>query len=89
MSRTEDGGGDNQRPPRNLCNKAIKILTQYERLARKYGSNIGGKRLTELNRLRDTGKITINDLPATFKREFPGQFNDMTLDQIRNLCGMV
>lgn len=92
MSSTGDGGGGNQRPPRpprDLCNKAIKILTQYERLTKKFNLNIGSKRLAELNRLRDAGQITINHIPGTLRGEFPmGTFGDITLEQIRNMCGM-
>ncbi|MGI2907148.1 hypothetical protein [Tolypothrix sp. VBCCA 56010] len=89
MSRTGDGGGGDRRPPRDLCNKAVKILTQYERLAKKFGVNLGDRRLAELNRLRDAGQITINQIPGTLRGEFPtGNFGEMTLQQIRDLCGM-
>ncbi len=75
-------------PPPDLCRKAIKILTQYERLARDLGRSLPPNRLAELNRLRDAGEITINHLPGSLRREFPGQFVDMTLSAIRVLCGM-
>ena len=89
MPKNNGEGGGNQRPPRDLCNKAIKILTQYERLAQKFGVNIGNKRIAELNRLRDTGQITINDIPGSLRGEFPtGTFGNITLKQVRNMCGM-
>ncbi len=73
-------------PPQNICNKAIKALEQYERLSRKLGKQIPPKRLSELNRKRDTGIITSKDLPGFL--EFPGgQLEGMTLNAIRQLCG--
>jgi len=70
------------------CRTAIKILTQYERLASERGIHLPPNRLAELNRLRDAGKIKIGDLPATLQREFPNEFAGMTLEEIRKLCGM-
>lgn len=38
--------------------------------------------------LRDLGEITINDLPATLRSEYPtGRFGSMNLKDIRD-CGM-
>jgi hypothetical protein len=76
-------------PPPDLCKTAIKILTQYERLAQKFGLNLPASRIEELNRLRDAGTITINHIPASLRDPFPiGTFGDMTLAAIRQLCGM-
>lgn len=76
-------------PPPDVCRTAIKILTQYERLAKKFGLNLPASRLNELNRLRDTGTITINHVPGTLRGEFPlGIFGDRTLDAIRAMCRM-
>jgi large-conductance mechanosensitive channel len=73
-------------PPDNICNKAIKVLEQYERLAKKLNKKIPPKRLEELNRMRDAGTITSNDLPGFL--EFPGgELVGMTLEAIRKLCG--
>ena len=76
-------------PSKKECHKAIKILEQYPRLAKKCGVRLSPGRLEALNQLREDGTITINDLPSTLRREFPvGTFNSMTLAQIRELCGM-
>src|SRR5207249_11174746 len=69
------------------CNKAIKILEQFDRLVRKLGVRISARRLARLKALRDSGQITSSDLPATLAREFPGEFAGMTLAAIRNVCG--
>ncbi len=64
-------------------------MTQYERLTKKFGKKIGENRLGELDRLRDTGEITIKDVPATLRSEFPtGKFQNMSLKDIRQLCEM-
>ncbi len=68
------------------CHKAIKLLTQFERLAKKYGVKLSPKRLTELQRLRDNGKIKSSDLPAKLQSEFPDEFAGMTLAAIRKKC---
>jgi hypothetical protein len=47
------------------CQKAIKLLTQYERLANKLNSSLSSlspSRIQELNRMRDDGSITVNNL---------------------------
>jgi hypothetical protein len=44
------------------CQKAIKLLTQYERLANKLNSSLSPSRIQELNRMRDDGSITVNNL---------------------------
>jgi hypothetical protein len=80
---------ENEKPSRKECQTAIKILTQYERLAKKFGKKIGDSRVRELNSLRDSGEITINDLPATLRSEYPtGKFGNMNLKDIRDMCGM-
>lgn len=63
--------------------KAIKILTQYERLANKYKLNLSADKIQALNLLRDNGLIKFSDLPAKLRSEFPGEFGDMTLNEIR------
>ena len=69
------------------CNKAIKLLEQFERLAKKYGIKLSPKRLKELKNLRDAGKIKSSDLPAKLRSIFPDEFAGMTLDIIRDKCG--
>lgn len=73
-------------PDPGQCNKAIKILEQFERLAQKLGVQIGAKRLARLKVLRDSGRIKASDLPATLIREFPGEFAGMTLAAIKAVC---
>ncbi|MHB8625186.1 MAG: hypothetical protein ACYDBJ_07615 [Aggregatilineales bacterium] len=70
------------------CRAAIKILMQYERLASKYRVRINPERLSELNRLRDNGQITVYHLPGTLRVAFPGEFIAKTLGEIRKLCEM-
>jgi hypothetical protein len=65
--------------------KAIKILTQYERLAEKLGIRISARRIEDLDRLRDAGRISTSDLPAGLLREFPGELAGLSLDEIRKL----
>lgn len=79
----------NRLPSKKECQTALKILTQYERLARKLHKNIPEERLAELNGLRDAEDITINDIPATLGHEFPGVFGNMTLEEIRQLCNQI
>jgi hypothetical protein len=73
-------------PDPGRCKKALKILEQFERLARKLGRTIPPKRLARLKALRDAGTIRASDLPAILAREFPGEFAEMTLDAIRDTC---
>jgi hypothetical protein len=68
------------------CNKAIKLLEQFERLVKKYGIKLSPKRLKELKDLRDAGKIKSSDLPAKLRSIFPGEFAGMTLHTIRDKC---
>jgi hypothetical protein len=68
------------------CQQAMKLLTQYERLAAKYGVKLPPDRLEILNRKRQDGSITSNDLPATLRRAFPGQFQGLTLNELYKIC---
>jgi len=91
---TYDGSGsqsgdESERPSRQDCQKAIKILTQYERLAHNFATTIGTRRIAKLNRLREAGMITINHLPGLLRSEFPiGTFAHMILSEIREWCEM-
>jgi hypothetical protein len=69
------------------CNTAIKLLEQFERLAKKYAVKLSPKRLRVLNELRDAGSIKSSDLPPKLRGEFPAEFAGMTLDAIRERCG--
>jgi hypothetical protein len=77
---------DCQKLPKKKCDTAIKILTQYERLANKFGKKIPRDKINQLNKLRDAGTITSNNLPGTLLGEFPGEFTGMTLNAIRQMC---
>ena len=69
------------------CNKAIKLLEQFERLAKKHGVRLSPKRLQSLKDLRDAGTIKSSDLPPKLRSMFPGEFVGMTLNTIRVKCG--
>ncbi len=77
------GGSSQPRGSKSARKKAIKLLTQYERLAKKYGVNLSKNKLAELNKKRDEGTITSNDLPSTLRKEFPGEFGATPLGEIR------
>jgi hypothetical protein len=68
------------------CDTAIKLLTQYARLAQNHSGRIPRSRLEELNRLRDSGTIRRSDLPGGLREVFPGIFGDKTLNEIREMC---
>jgi hypothetical protein len=84
----DNGPGPTQdkRPDKKACDTAEKLLTQYERLANKLNKKIPPKTLARLNALRDAGTITFSDLPGWADREFPGEFKDDTLEQVRKKC---
>lgn len=71
---------------RAACNKAIKILEQFERLAKKLGLQLSAARIAHLNTLRDAETIKSTDLPAKLRLDFPGEFAGMTLGEIRRDC---
>ncbi len=70
------------------CKKAVKLLEQYQRLARKYGLAMPAIRIQDLNDRRSEGTIKSTDLPAKLRAEFPGEFAGMSLVEIKNICGM-
>lgn len=70
---------------RAAINRAVKILTQYERLVQKFGIRLSAKRIEELNRLRDAGRISTSDLPAHLLRFFPTELSGLSLEDIRAL----
>jgi hypothetical protein len=73
-------------PDPALCGRLSSLLEQFERLARKYGVRLSLKRLQELKKLRDAGKIKSSNLPAKLRVEFPEEFAGMTLAAIRARC---
>ncbi len=74
------------RPTKQECSRAKKILSAWERLAQKYGVNIGAKRIRELRRKTQDGTIRLSDLPAKLRREFPDELSRYNLNQITNIC---
>ncbi len=78
-----------QFPSKKDCQKAIKFLTQYERLFREQRNRpLDPRRLEELDRKRREGTIRSDDLPGSLKGNFPGgMLEGLTLNQIRELCG--
>jgi RHS repeat-associated protein len=74
------------KPSQKDCQKAQKLLKEYERLAQKQGSKIAPDRLKKLNAKRDDGTITSDDLPGSLQREFPGIFKGKTLRDIEGIC---
>ncbi len=76
------------KPSAKVCNTAIKILDQFDRLFRKIKKKPMPKNQADkLKAKRDDGTITSGDLPGTLTTEFPGELVGMTLDEIRKLCG--
>ena len=68
------------------CKRAIKILEQFDRLARKLKAQLSAGRQAKLKALRDAGTIKADDLPARLRRDFPEEFAGMTLAEIRAHC---
>jgi len=76
---------DRTGPSKAAINTAKKILKEYERLAKDLGIELSPKRIAELNRLRDAGRISTSDLPGGLLRRFPGELAGLALEQIENL----
>lgn len=68
------------------CNKAKKLLTEYTRLYAKTGRELPAARRKSLDAKRDAGTISKDDLPASLKRDFPGEFSSMTLAEVQAAC---
>jgi hypothetical protein len=73
-------------PSKEECNRAKKILTQWERLAQKLGIKISKKRRDDLRRKTQNGTIKIADLPGGLRRQFPSELDRFDLNQIINIC---
>src|SRR5436309_7033930 len=69
-------------PSKAECNRAKKILTQWNRLAQKLGVRISKKRREALRRKTNNGTIKVSDLPATLRRGFPSELDRFDLNQI-------
>src|SRR5262245_53904291 len=80
-----DKGDD--KPDPAACHKALKLLKQYKRLMEDMGKKINDKTLQRLNRLRNTGEITSNDLPGALQNKFPPQFKGWKLRDVLKKCG--
>jgi hypothetical protein len=70
------------KPSKKDCSKAIKSLSQVDRLAQKFGKKIPQKRLDEWRRKIADGTITSLDLPATLQGEFPASLAGLALNEI-------
>jgi len=76
-----------ERPSKAVCSKAVKLLTQYKRLYQKINRRPMPKKLQEeLDKKREAGTITSDDLPGGLQREFPGELKGLSLDEIRQRC---
>ena len=64
----------------------MKLLEQFERLARKLGISIPPRRLADLRDLRDRETIRSGDLPPRLRSMFPGEFAGKSLKTIRDEC---
>ena len=56
------------------CNTAIKLLEQFERLAKKLGITIPPRKLAELRDRKNNQTIRSSDLPPKLRSMFPGEF---------------
>ena len=74
------------KPSKADCTKAIKLLTQYERLMKEQQKKPQPKLIEKLNKLRESGEITSYNLSGTIQSEFPGSLKGKTLNEIRKLC---
>jgi hypothetical protein len=81
------GDGDDDRPSKEDCNKAIKLLEQPDRLSQKLKLKIPEKRKQEWAAKIANGTITSNDLPGKIQNDFPPRFKGKTLEQVRAECG--
>jgi hypothetical protein len=73
-------------PVDQKCKRAIKILEQFDRLARKFNVKLSAARLAKLKALRDSGTIQASDLPTRLAGAVPGEFSGMSLAEIRQRC---
>ncbi len=73
-------------PDPSRCNTAIKLLEQFERLARKFGIAIPSRKLAELRDRKNKETIRSSDLPAKLRSLFPGEFAGKSLKTIREEC---
>ena len=87
ISRTDALGYRTSLTPRSIRTgrKAIKLLTQYRRLAEKRNICLSRRRLKSMDTKRDNGTISSDDLPAGLRREFPSEWRNWTLREIREI----
>ena len=67
-------------------NTAIKLLEQFERLAKKLGIAMPPKKLAELRDRKNNQTIRSSDLPPKLGSMFPGEFAGKSLKTIRDVC---
>jgi len=76
-----------KKPSKKACSTAIKLLTDYARVYEKVKKRPMPRKVEEqLDAKREAGTITSNDLPGSIQRNFPGELEGYTLDEIRALC---
>ncbi|MDQ3782737.1 MAG: hypothetical protein M3349_07355, partial [Actinomycetota bacterium] len=68
------------------CNRAIKALERYRRLAQDRGVRLSPERLADLDTKRNAGTIRRSDLPGTIQSQVSGKFGNLTLNEIRAIC---
>ncbi len=73
-------------PTKKECAVAKKGLRQFRRLVKRYSPGTTRKRLDELQRLLDEGKLRPVDLPAGAPGKIPSRFLEKTLRQIEEEC---
>ena len=86
FSKSKSSSDCGDKPSTTSCNKAIKLLSQVERLGGKLQKSLSGNRLKELTTKRDNGTITSYDLPGGIQSEFPGEFKGLSLSEIKKIC---
>ena len=60
------------------CMKVTKALTQYQRILEKLGKKLSPNRVSDLNKKRDAGTITVEDLPGGM--EYPGGLGRLVVE---------
>ena len=74
------------KPPKDECNKAKKLLKFYKRLAQKYNIKLSKNKISQLDALISSGQIRHIDLPSKIQQEFPDSLKGRILIEIENIC---
>jgi hypothetical protein len=65
--------------------KAIKILKSYKRLSEDRGVKLPQQKIDDIDKKIKEKVVKISDLPALLRREYPGQYNDKTLEELEEI----